>query len=113
MLLYFEIPPHRDEAGYGAYQNADAQQNREDFTEVVYVISEQANFAEHGSDFRVHPNDNRIKNNHRYQGREKSVHRPFHDKRPAGKPIAGADQSHHFYLVAGRINDQTDGVESH
>jgi len=66
-VLNLEIPSYRDKAGNRANKNADAQENREDLAEVVYVISEQAHSAENGSDFRVHPNDNRIENNHRYQ----------------------------------------------
>ena len=107
-VLDLKISSYRDEAGYGAYQNADAQENREDLVEVVYVISEQAHLAEYRSDFRVNPNDNRIKNNHRYQSEKNPYIAPSTINVPAGKPIAGADQSHHFYLLAGRI-DVPDG----
>ena len=112
-VLYLQISSYRDEAGDRANQNADAQKNRENLAEVVYVIPEQAHSAENGSDFRVNPDDNRIENNHREQSREKSVYRPFHDKRPAGEPIAGADQYYHFYLIARRINSQADSVEGY
>src|SRR3989344_6452479 len=113
VVLYLQIPPDCDKAGDGANKNADTKQNREYLAEVIYVRSEQAHPAENGSDLRIHPNDNRVENNHRYQSREKSVHHAFHYKRPAGETVAGADQPHHFYLVAGRIDGQADSVECH
>ena len=39
-VLYLEIPSDGNEAGDGADENADAQQNREYLAEVVYIISE-------------------------------------------------------------------------